>query len=391
LAPPDNPSIAVLPFINMSGDPEQAYFADGLTEDLITDLSKVPGFLVIAHHSSFAYRGRSVDIRAIAGELGVRYIVEGSVRRAPARVRINAQLIDAATGSHLWAERYDRDLADIFVVQDEVVGKIMSALAGTLPATQALPRRRTTSLEAYDLFIRGRWLAVQSLEDTRAARPLLEKAIELDPGFAEAYAWLGMSHHFGWFYCGEPEEEHRALARLAAQEAVSLDPENADAHIVLGYLRAYEGELAEGVGQLEMGLRINPNHAAGWNALTDLRVLEGRAAEGIDCANNSLRLDLHPPRDYYWALGYAQYAMGRYQDAVETLRHESAGGPGARRILAAALAQLGRLKQARREGRRFLLAFPQFSAKQWGRTHPFPNDADRQHFIEGYIKAGLPP
>jgi TolB-like protein len=388
---PDKLSIAVLPFENMSGDPEQAYFADGLAEDLITDLCKIPGLLVIARHSSFAYRGRSVDIRAIAGELGVRYIVEGSVRRTPVRMRINAQLIDAATGSHLWAERYDRDLADIFVVQDEVVGKIVSALAGMLPATQALPRRRTTNLDAYDLFVRGRRLVFESLEATRAARSLLRKAIDLDPGFAEAHAWLAMSYHFGGLHYGEAEEENRRLSRAAAREAVSLDPENADAHIVLGYMRAYDGEVVDGVAELERGLRINPNHASGWISLADLKVLEGRAAEAINCARNSFRLDPHPAGTSYWPLGWAQYAAGRYQDAVETLRHESARGPGVRRILAAALAQLGRMTEAREEARKFLLEFPHFSAKQWGTTQPFRNDGDRQHFIEGYVKAGLPP
>ena len=347
---PDNPSIAVLPFINMSDDPEQAYFAEGLAEDLITDLSKVAGFLVIARNSSFAYKGRSVDIRSIAAELGVRYVVEGSVRRASARMRISAQLIDASTGNHLWAERYDRDLADIFAVQDEVVGKIVSALSGRLPSAHAPPRLRATNLEAYDLFVRGRRLATRSPEDSRAARLLLGKAIELDSGFAEAHAWLAMTHWFGWVYCGEAAEEHQALARAGARQALSLDPDNADAHIVLGVLRAYDGELAEGVAEIEMGLRINPNHAAGWNMLADLRVLEDRAAEGIDCARNSFRLDPHPPGDFYWPLGWAQYAAGRYQDAVETLRHGSARGPGVRRILAAALAQLGRVTEARGSG-----------------------------------------
>jgi len=171
---------------------------------LITDLSKVPGLLVIARNSSFAYRGRSVDIRAIARKLGVRYVIEGSVRRASARVRINAQLVDVADGTNLWADRFDRDLADIFLVQDEVVGKIVSALATVLPAVRSLPKRRATNLEAYDLFVRGRSLATQSLRETRAARPLLAKAIEIDPEFAEAHAWLAMSHHFGWMYCGEP-------------------------------------------------------------------------------------------------------------------------------------------------------------------------------------------
>src|SRR5262249_53515084 len=174
-----------------------------------------------------------------------------SVRRASARVRINAQLIDAANGSHVWADRFDRDLADVFLVQDEVVGKIVSALAGALPSARVLPKRRATNIEAYDLFVRGRSLAMVSLQDTRAARLLLTKAIELDPGFAAAYAWLAMSYHFGLTYYGEAEE-HRMLARSAARQAVSLDPENADGHIVLGYLRAYEGDVAEGVAEVEM-------------------------------------------------------------------------------------------------------------------------------------------
>ena len=387
---PDKPSIAVLPFENLSADQEQAYFADGLTDDLITDLSKVPSLFVIARNSSFAYKGRATDIRQIARELGVRYVLEGSARRAGGRVRINAQLIDAAAAGHIWAERFDRDLADIFAVQDEVIGKIVSALAGTLPSAHGHPPRRTTNLEAYDLFVRGRSLAMLSVQDTRAARPLLEKAIKLDPSFVEAHAWLAMSHHFGWMYLAEPKEEHRMLARSAAQQALSLDPENADAHIVHGYLRAYEGDLSEASAEVEMGLRVNPNHADGWIMLANLRVCEGRAAEGIECAGNAFRLNPHPPASYYWWLGWIQYAAGRYQDAVETLRHQVARAPVSRRTLAAALAELGRMTEAHEEARKFLAEFPNFSAHEWGSTQPFRNDADRQHFIDGYVKAGLP-
>lgn len=387
---PDRASIAVLPFDNMSSDPEQAFFGHGLAEDLITDLSKVPGLLVIARNSSFAYQGRSVDVRSIARDLGVRYVIEGSVRRAATRVRINAQLIDASSGSHIWADRFDRDLAEIFVVQDEVVGKIVSALAGVLPAASPPPKRRPTNLDAYDLFLRGRSLAVVSLQATQEARTFFRKAIALDPEFAEPYAWLALSHHFGCTWYGEPLEEHRTVARLAAQQAVSLDPNNADAHLVLGYLRAFVGEMTEGIAECEMGLRINPSHDIGWSMLGDLRVREGRAEEGIECAQNGFRLNPHPPGDLYWCLGWAQYASGRYRDAVDTLRNELATGPGPRRILAAALAQLGRMSEAREEARKFLLEFPNFSARQWGSIQPFRNDADRQHFIDGYLKAGLP-
>ena len=166
------------------------------------------------------------------------------------------------------------------MVQDEVVGKIVSALADALPATRSPPRRRTTSLEAYDLFVRGRSLALQSPQAARAARSLLQRAIALDPDFAEAYAELALSHHSGCLYYGEPPEEHRPLARSMAQQAVSLDPNNVDAHLTLGYLRAYDGELADGVAEYEKGLHINPNHDGGWNILAALRVLEGRAGRG---------------------------------------------------------------------------------------------------------------
>lgn len=387
---PQVASIAVLPFTTMNSDVEQAYFADGLAEDLITDLSKVQGLLVIARHSSFAYRDRSSDLRVIGRELGVRYLIEGSVRRASTRVRINAQLIDASNTSCLWAERIDRDLADIFTLQDEVTAKIINALADVLPAARPFPKRRVTDLEAYDLFVRGRALATQSLRETRAARPLLSKAIEIDPDFAAAHAWLAMSHHFGALYCGEPVEEHRMLARSAARKAVEIDPENADAHIVLGFLRAYEGELEAGVAEFEQGLRLNANHAEGWAMLADLRVFEGRATEAIECAQNSFRLNPYPPGDYFSFLGWAQYAAGRYKDAVETLRNPLAGGPGAKRNLAAALAQLGRTTDACKVARKFLAEFPHFDAGEWGKTQPFRHDADRQHFIEGYLKAGLP-
>ncbi|MBP2235299.1 adenylate cyclase [Sinorhizobium kostiense] len=387
---PQVASIAVLPFAALGNDAEQEYFADGLAEDLITDLSKVDGLLVIARHSSFAYRDRFLDLRTIARELGVRYLVEGSVRRASTRLRISAQLIDASNVSCLWAERLDRDLADVFALQDEVVGKVIGALAHVLPTAKPLPKRRVTDLEAYDLFVRGRALATQSLRETRAARPLLIRAIEIDPGFAGAHAWLAMSHHFDALYYGEPIDEHRAAARTAAEKAVETDPQNADAHIVLGYLRAYEGEFEAGVAEFEQGLRLNPNHSAGWAHLADLRVFEGHAIEAVECAENSFRLNPYPPGDHYSFLGWAQYAAGRYQDAVETLRHPQAGGPGSKRNLAAALAQLGRTEEARETGREFLSEFPNFSARQWGKTQPFRNDADRQHFIDGYVKAGLP-
>ena len=386
---PNRAAIAVLPFTNMSSDPEQEYFVDGLAEDLITDLSKVPGLFVISRHSSFAYKGKSIDIRSIAKDLAVRFVVEGSVRRALTRVRINVQLIDAEDGIHLWADRFDRDLADIFSLLDEVVGKIVNALAGLLPSARPTPRRRATNLEAYDLFVRGRVLVTQSVESNRAARPLLEKSIELDPGFADAHAWLAMSHLWGFSYWGEPPEPHRSLALAVAQRAVSLDPENASAHAILGYILVQIRKPDEGAAHLMTALQINPNHADAWAFLGVMKVLKGSAVEGIDDLRKAFRLNPHPPGWYYWHLGIVQYAAGRYEDAVETLRHEATHRSGSQRILAASLAQLGRVEEAKVEAAQFLAAHPHFSTHQWANAQPFQHEI-LQRFVDGYLKAGLP-
>lgn len=386
----DRATIAVLPFDNLSADPEQEYFADGLAEDLITDLSNVPGLFVISRHSAFAYKGKSIDIRSVAKDLGVRFVVEGSVRRAAARIRINVQLIDAEDGTHLWADRFDRDLADIFVLQDEVVGRIVNALADLLPSAQAIARQRTTNLEAYDLIVRGRVLVTQSFESNRAARPLLERSIELDPSFADAHAWLAMSHLCSWAYWGEAMEPGRSLALAAAQRAVSLDPENASAHAILGYVLLFGGKPDAGAAELATALGINPNHADAWAFLGELKAFEGNAVEGIEHFRKAFRLNPYPPGWYYWLLGLVEYAAGQYEATVETLRHESTHRLGSQRILAASLAQLGRMEEAKAEAAQFLAAHPHFSIQHWGNTQPFQREADRQHFIDGYLKAGLP-
>ncbi|WP_419693242.1 adenylate/guanylate cyclase domain-containing protein [Mesorhizobium muleiense] len=386
---PDRAAVAVLPFDNMSSDPEQEFFAEGLAEDLITDLSKVPGLLVIARNSSFVYKGRSVDVRSIAKDLGVRYVVEGSVRKAAARVRINAQLIDARENAHVWADRFDGDLADVFALQDEVVGKIVSALSGSLPSARSMPRQRTSNFEAYELLVRGRTLVTQSPDANKTARPLLERAIQLDPGFAEAHAWLAMSHVWGWMHWGETEE-HRSLGRAEAERAVSLDPGNAGAHSILGYILQFDFKAEEAAAEFATALRIDPNHADSWIFLAESKAHLGDAVEAIECIQNAFRLDPYPPGRYYWMRGYVEYAAHRYEEAVDTLRHETTYRTGSRRILAAALAQLGRTGEAKEEARKFLAANPHFSIRQWASTQPFRRDADRQHFVDGYLMAGLP-
>ena len=270
---PDKPSIVVLPFVNMSADAEQSYFVDGLTEDLITDLSKVPELFVIARNSSFAYKGRSIDVRQIARELGVKYVLEGSARRAADRVRINAQLIDARAGGHIWADRFDRDLADIFAAQDEVIGKIVEALVGKLTAASLKERYRPANLEAYDLCLRGRAAWAHSPEAGVEAIPLFERAIALDPNYAEAYRWLAISQNTAWVYMNRPMDPFRQLSMASAKKAVELDPDDSGSHWVLAFVLLYERRWDESAKEFEISLRLNPNDADAWSNLADLKVL----------------------------------------------------------------------------------------------------------------------
>ena len=388
---PAKPSIAVLPFTNISADAEQEFFADGLTEDLITELSKAPGLFVIARHSSFAFKNKSVDVRRVAQDLGVRYILEGSARRASGRIRINAQLIDAHEGAgHLWAERFDRDLADVFAVQDEVIGKIVEALVGKLTVGRLRERYRPASLEAYDLCLRGRAEWAHSVEAGVDAIPLFEKAITLDPRYADAYRWLALGQSRAWLHMNRAMDPFRQLSMSSAKKAVELDPEDAGAHWALATVLLYERLWAESAKEFEISLRLNPNEADAWDALSDLKVMEGRGEEAVACSVKALRLSPHPTSPYLWSFGQAQYAAGQYEAAVKTLRNEATYRTGSRRFLAAALAQLGRLEEAREEGRLYLARNPYFRISYWVETQPFRDLATRDRFVEGYRKAGLP-
>lgn len=385
---PGKPSIAVLPFVAFSNDPEQESFADGLTEDLITDLSRNAGLFVIARNSVFAYKGRAMDVRGIAEELGVRYLLEGSARRAAGRVRINAQLVDASSGEHLWAERYDRSLEDIFAVQDEVTAKIVEALLGRLRAPP--PRNRPKNLEAYDLCVRARKLIDDSPQTAREAHLMLTRAVSLDPDYAEAYRWLAMNHWMQWVHWGEPIEPNRSVALELARKAVAIDPNDAGCHWVLGNLLAYERRFDEADVEFAKAFELDPNEADAWATISDIEVLAGQIEVSLEHIRKAFRLNPYPPSWYYLTLGQAQYAAREYEAAVETLRRDETYRTSSRRFLAASLAQLGRLDEARAEVELFLVGNRHFSTAYWVATEPFRDDATMQHFVDGFRKAGLP-
>jgi TolB-like protein len=384
------PSIAVLPFTNMSSDAEQEYFADGISEDLITDLSKIAGLTVIARNSTFVYKGKAIDIRQVAKDLGVIYVIEGSVRRASSRVRVTVQLIDASDGSHVWADRFDRNLEDVFAVQDEIVGKIVQALAGVIPTSRLPPKRRPPKIEAYDLFVRGRAQSLHLAAANKKARPLLEQACRIDPEFAEAHAWLAMNLHYGWMYCYEEDSRDRAL--VLAQRAVSLDPANADAHVILGYLKIFANapDLEGGREQFTTALTLNPNHADAWIFLADLETLEGRPEQALEAGRNAFRLNPYPPSYYHWLFGWVLFAAKQYAEVVDVVQHDDARALGSQRLLAGALAQLGRLEEAREIGRQFMREMPNFTIGSWVKSLPVRDLRQLDHFIEAYRAAGLP-
>ncbi|MES0171272.1 adenylate/guanylate cyclase domain-containing protein [Mesorhizobium sp. M0006] len=390
LSLPVKPSIVVLPFVNMSADVEQEYFVDGLTEDLITDLSKVRELFVIARNSSFAYKGRSVDTRQIARELGVKYVLEGSARRVADRVRINAQLIDAPAGGHIWADRFDRELADIFAAQDEVVGKIVEGLAGKLAAANLKERYRPTNLGAYDLYLRGRAEWAHSTEAGVAAIPLFERAIALDPSYADAYRWLAISQCEAWVFRNYPMNPLRQQSMASARKAVELDPENSGTHWVLAFILLLERQWDESAKEYEISLRLNPNDADAWANFGDLKTYEGRGVEAIACIEKALRLNPRPPSWYFWLLGGAQSAAGKYEEAAKTLRNDATYRTESRVNLASILARLGRFEEAREEATLYLATNPHFKISHWVESQPYRDLALRDMYVEGLHKAGFP-
>ncbi len=391
MAVPSKGSIAVLPFVDMSGEAGHEHFTDGLTEDIITDLSNVPGFFVIARNSVFAYKGKPTDVRQIAHDLGVKYILEGSARRSGQRLRINVQLIDAAEGgAHVWAERFDRDLSDIFTVQDEVTLRIVEAITGKLNADTIFERYHPTSIEAYDLVQRANGIFHTSQAANNQAYIDLERAIELDPNYAAAYRQLAWAQHFRWSQWGEPEEPFRSLSLMSAQKAVALAPQDSIAHGVLGHMFMMERRWEEASACFKESLRLNPNNANALVFTCDLLNYTGKPKDGLAMMAKALRINPNPPAWYHWVLSEAMVAARQFEDALNILKREQVYNTLARRVLAATLALLGRDVEAKREGEAFQAMAPNWRIGAFIASQPFQHQKDADFWIDAYRLAGLP-
>jgi TolB-like protein/Flp pilus assembly protein TadD len=394
---PDKPSIAVLPFRNRSADPEQEYFSTGIAEDITTRLSKVSSLFVIAFNSSAIYTGKSVAARQVSAELGVQYVVDGSVRKAGNMVRISAELIDGTSGEQVWAEHYDRELTDIFALQDEVTEEVVAALSVKLTPDERrrVRRARTSNIEAHDLFLRGREKRAQQAEQTNAeAKALFEDALEADPQFSAAAAYLSLT--YGRDYANQwtrPAHLSLELQVHWAERAVELDEHEPLAHGVLAvaylWVRRHDGALASAKRALE----LDPNSAFAYMALGWTCHFSGEQERAIELLEKSMQLDPHYPDYYLHFLAQAYFQMGLYDDATALLKRRLEQSPNSdmsRVLLAAAYGWTGRLDEARSEWRQALAINPQYSLKHRRDTLPYKDASSFERIVEGLAKAGLP-
>ncbi len=395
-AMPDKPSIAVLPFANMSGDAEQEYFSDGISEDLITDLSKVSALFVIARNSSFTYKGRSVKVQEIGRELGVRFVLEGSIRKAGNRVRITAQLVDASSGGHLWADRFDRELTDIFATQDEVVQKIVGALAVKLTQRETeLLRRGTRNIEAYECWLRAReQLTRGTRESVAQARILHRRALEIDPAFAAPYAGLTFVTLAEYInaWTGDPEAALQE-AEGCAQRAIELDDREPAGHVALGNALVWRRRHDDALAQLRRAVDLDRNYAQGHALVAMALVYAGRAAEALEPFATTMRLDPHYPNILLHLVAQAHFSLGQYEVAAAHLLDRIARNPdtdASRMFLAACYGHLGRTEEARAAWAALLEVNPDFSLAQRAAVLPYKDPADFQRVVDGLAKAGLP-
>ena len=392
---PDKPSIAVLPFTNMSEDLKQEYFSDGITEDLITDISKISGLFVIARNSVFTYKGKPVKIKEVGRQLGVRYVLEGSVRRAGDRVRITAQLVDAKTGGHIWAERYDRELKDIFALQDEVTQKIVKALVVKLTGDEQkrLRHKGTDNLEAYDCILRGSDYFFRTTKEANdQAQKLFERAVDLDPKYALAYTLLGFTHWMEWAFGWNQDPQLLEQAFKLSQKAISLNDSSSKAHSLLGKIYLWKKQYDQAIAELEKTIVLNPNDADGLASLGEILCFSGRPKEAIEILKKAIRLNPIPPVWYYHGLGHAYFLTGHYEEAIAVLKRVLIRNPfffPSHIYLAASYIETGQDDKARVEVAEILKMAPNFSLDESGQRLPYKNQTVLEHLGESLRKAGL--
>jgi len=395
--PLDRPGIAVLPFVNMSGDPEQEYFSDGISEDIITALSKLRWFFVIARNSSFVYKGKSVHMNQVASELGVGYVLEGSVRKSGDRLRITAQLNDVPTGSHIWAERYDRGVADVFQVQDEITEAIVAAIEPQLYAAENFRAKRKPpdSMDAWDLVMRALshyWRVTRA--DSIVAQALLEKAIAIDPNYGQALGVLAASYtfsaHMGWANM----ETTVPLARDAALAAIRADSEDPWAHQALASVHLFTRRFEDSLAEFEFALSLNPNFSLAQGYYGVALAYCGRWEEADEAARRAMRLSPREPFSAVYAgiAAYAQFVGRNYEEAMRLAREairQRADFVGAHRVLTAAAGMTGQAEIAKAALKELRAAQPNISLAWIRDQMPFQHQADRDHYLEAFRRVGL--
>lgn len=387
------PTVAVLPFDNMSGDPTQEFFADGLTEDIITELSRRHELFVISRNSSFVYKNRPVNLREVAEKLCAQYLVEGSVRKAGNRVRVTVQLIDTANDAHIWAERYDRDLDDIFEIQDQVTAAIAATLPGRVEAAQRdqLTRKTPASMAAYECVLAAKVLHHRSTPtDNQEARRLIDRAVELDPDYAHARAWraciLGQCWVYNW--CDDKDAIwNEIIADL--NKALMLDDNDADVHRILAAVYISSNALTTARYHQEKALALNPNYDLVVVQQGELMTWLGRPEEGIDWIRKAMRLNPHHPERFWSHLGKAYFVARRYADAIECFMRLSTMDASQHAFVAASYGWLGDVTAASAHVARILALDPKFELESFLRTLHYAEESDFQHIRDGLVKAGL--
>jgi len=394
---PDGPSIAVLPFVNMSGDPEQEYFSDGLTENIIAGLSSDGRLLVIARNSTFVYKDKSVDIQDVARKLGVQYVVEGSVQKTEDRLRITAQLIDATTGHHVWADRYERELKDIFALQDEITIRIIRGVGIGIVDGEGIREKDlppSGSLEVYMKAMKAyEYMYRMNKEDNILARQELEEAIALDPEYGALYSMLAVSHFLDLIYqSSESPLISFAQASKNTKKALALNDEDHAAHFALSHLYLARKEHDKAIAAVERAIALNPNGATAYTQLGFLLTLTGRAEEGIKIFKKAIRLNPIPPAQYLALLAFAYQVLGRYEDAIQLNKKVIKRSPNhlpAHVHLTATYSASGREEEARHQAQELLRLDPTFSLDRWSKTLYIKDEAEAERHITYLRKAGL--